>query len=189
VNKRISDRQTILSTWKEHLYAEFQLKNADASVATMTENPHVFCIPSGTGGVGRAGVRDFYAKQFVTQVPPDFEMITVSESVADDRLIEEVVIRFTHTLKMDWMLPGVPPTGRRVEVGLVVIIQFENDKMASEHLYWDQASVLSQLGILDKVVAAAGIRSAEKLLELSARNMAESEGKSSADFRSQAENA
>ena len=116
-------------------------------------------------------------------------MITVSESVADDRLIEEVVIRFTHTLKMDWMLPGVPPTGRRVEVGLVVIIQFENDKMASEHLYWDQASVLSQLGILDKVVAAAGIRSAEKLLELSARNMAESEGKSSADFRSQAENA
>lgn len=71
---------------------------------------------------------------------------------------------------MDWMLRGVPPTNRKVEFVLVGIIQFENGKVAGEHLYWDQATVPSQLGILDIPVAAAGIESAAKLLKLTAQS-------------------
>ena len=77
--------------------------------------------------------------------------------------------RFTHTIAMDWMLPGLPPTNKVVEFVLVGIIRIENGKVANEHLYWDQASVLSQLGVLDNPVAAAGINSAAKLLSLTAR--------------------
>jgi len=170
MSKPTSEHQTMLSSWQLHLNAEFELKNAEAALATMTENPHVFLIPSGTGGTGKEGVRDFYANHFLPYIPPDVELITVSETCGQDRLVEEYVLRFTHTLKMDWLLPGVPPTGRRVEFVLVAIIQFESGKMASEHLYWDQASMLSQLGILDTPLAAGGIQSAAKLIELSAQS-------------------
>jgi len=161
-----SEHQTMHSIWQLHLNAEFELKNAEALLSTMTESPHVFLIPSGAGGAGKQGVRDFYANHFLPYIPPDVELVTVSETSGQNRIVEEYVVRFTHTLNMDWLLPGVPPTGRKVEFALVVIIQFENGKMASEHLYWDQASLLSQLGILDTPVAAAGIASAAKLITL-----------------------
>jgi carboxymethylenebutenolidase len=170
MSKLSFEHQAMLSTWQLHLNAEFELKNAEAALATMTENPHVFLIPSGTGATGKEGVRDFYANHFLPYIPPDVELVTVSETSGQDRIVEEYVVRFTHTLNMDWLLPGVPPTGRKVEFVLVVIIQFEKGKMASEHLYWDQASLLSQLGTLDTRVAAAGIESASKLIELSAQN-------------------
>jgi len=165
-----SEHQTMHTIWQLHLNAEFELKNAEALLATMTESPNVFLIPSGTGGSGKQGVRDFYANHFLPYIPPDVELVTVSETSGQNRIVEEYVVRFTHTLKMDWLLPGVPPTGRKAEFALVVIIQFENGKMASEHLYWDQGSLLSQLGVLDTPVAAAGIASAAKLIELSAQS-------------------
>jgi carboxymethylenebutenolidase len=136
----------------------------------MTETPDGLLIPSGTGGTGKEGVRDLYANHFLPHIPPDIELVPIAEIVAQDRIVEEYVVRFTHTLKMDWMLPGVPATGRKVEFGLVIIIQFEQSKVASERFYWDQATVLSQLGVLDTPVAAAGIVSAAKLVKLSAQN-------------------
>ena len=159
-------QQTMLATWQQHTYAEFVLKDADAALATMTENPYVLLIPSGTGGSGRAGVREFYANQFLPYVPPDWELTSLSQIFGSDRIVEEFVIRFTHTLGMDWMLPGLRATGRRVEFAFVGIIQFQDGKVASERLYWDQATVLSQLGVLDHPTAAAGDGSAAQLLKL-----------------------
>ena len=159
-------QQTMLTTWEQHTCAEFVLKDTDAALATMTENPYVLAIPSGTGGTGRIGVREFYANQFLPYIPPDFELISLSQIFGEDRIVEEFVIRFTHTLDMDWMLPAVPATGRRVEFALVGIIQFQAGKVANEHLYWDQATVLSQLGVLNHPAAAAGVASAAQLLKL-----------------------
>jgi carboxymethylenebutenolidase len=160
------DQEAMLAAWQQHTYAEFVLKDADAALATMTENPHVFLISSGTGGSGRAGVYEFYANQFLSSIPPDLELVSLSQTFGKDRIVEEFVIRFTHTLEMDWMLPGVPATGRSVEFALVGIIEFRAGKVANERLYWDQATVLSQLGVLDHPVAAAGVRSAARLLKL-----------------------
>ena len=160
-------QQVMLATWQQHTHAEFVLRDADAALATMTENPYVLCVPCGAGGVGRAGVHRFYEKQFLPSIPPDFELGSLSQTFGDDRIVEEFVISFTHTLAMDWLLSGVPPTGRRVEVGLAGIIQFQAGKIAGERLYWDQAAVLSQLGVLHDPVAAAGVKSAAQLLKLS----------------------
>ena len=166
-------QQTMLATWQQHTLAEFGLKDADAALATMTENPYVLCVASGRGGVGRAGVREFYAHQFLTSIPRDFELESLSQSFSDDRIVEELVARFTHTLDMGWMLPDVPPTQRKVEVALVGLIQFQADKIAREHLYWDQATVLSQLGVVSHQAAAAGVGSAARLRKLSAHAASE----------------
>jgi carboxymethylenebutenolidase len=101
------------------------------------------------------------------KLPPDLELVSLSQIFGDDHIIEEFVIRFTHTLQMDWVLPGIPSTNRKVEFALVGIIGFERGKVASERLYWDQATVLCQLGILDHPMAAASLGSVAQLLRLS----------------------
>jgi len=160
------DQQAMLATWQQHTYAEFVLKDADAALATMTENPYVLMISSGMGRVGRTAVRAFYANKFLPNIPPDLEIISLSQTFGDDRLVEEMVMRCTHSIAMEWILPGVRATGRRAEFALAGIIQFQNGKVAHEHLYWDQATVLSQMGILDHPLAAAGVGSAGQLLKL-----------------------
>jgi carboxymethylenebutenolidase len=101
----------MLATWQQHTYAEFVLKDADAALATMAENPYVFMISSGTARVGRAAVRAFYADRFLPQIPPDLEITSLSQTFGGDRLVEEMVMRFTHSIEMDWILPGLRPTG------------------------------------------------------------------------------
>jgi carboxymethylenebutenolidase len=161
------NQQAMLTAWQQHTYAEFALKDPDAAVAVMTEEPHLLLIPSGTGGVGRAAVHKFYAEQMLPHLPPDLELEPLSHIFGDDRIVEEFVIRFTHTLRMDWLLPGLAATNRKVEFAFVGIIGFLGSKVASEHLYWDQATVLCQLGVLDHPTAAAGLGSAAQLLKLS----------------------
>ena len=166
------NRQMMLVAWQQHTYAEFGLKDPDAALAVMSENPYVLHIPSGTGGVGRAGVRRFYAEQMLPNLPPDLELVSLSQTVGDDRIVEEFVIRFTHSLRMDWLLPGVAAANRKVEFALVGVVGFDDGRVASEHLYWDQAAVLHQLGILDHPAAAAGLGSTTQLLKLSRQPMA-----------------
>ena len=166
MNNLTPEQQAMLGTWQQHTHAEFVLKDADAALTTMTEDPYVLLIPSGTGGSGRAGVREFYANQFLPNIPPDFELTSLWQTFGNDRIVEEFVIRFTHTLEMDWMLPGLPAIGRRVEFALVGIIQFQAGKVANERLYWDQSTILSQMGVFHNPLAAGGVDSAQRLLKL-----------------------
>jgi carboxymethylenebutenolidase len=166
MNKLTPDQETMLATWQQHTYAEFVLKDADAALATMTENPYVLAIPCGIGATGRIGVREFYANHFLPKIPSDLELTSLWQTFGNDRLVEEMVMRFTHSIAMDWMLPGLPATGRRVEFALVGVIQFAAGRVAGERLYWDQATLLSQLGALDHPAAVAGVGSAAQLLKL-----------------------
>jgi carboxymethylenebutenolidase len=162
------EQEKMLSMWQRHMNAEFVLKDADAAVATMTDHPYVFLIPLGVGRAGRTAVREFYAKTFLPQIPPDLEVNSLSLTVGADRIVEEMVAQFTHTTKMDWLLPGVRPTNRRIEVAVAVVVGFEAGKIAYERLYWDHACVLAQAGVADHPMAVAGIGSAAQLLKLTA---------------------
>jgi carboxymethylenebutenolidase len=118
-----------------------------------------------TGGVGHEALRRFYSQLFIPQMPPDTEIVPVSRTIRTDRLVDEMILRFTHTTEMEWMLPGLPPTGRRVKIPLIVIVHFRDGKLAHEHIYWDQASVLVQLGLLDTFgLPVAGLQTAQKVL-------------------------
>jgi carboxymethylenebutenolidase len=156
-----ADEQKLNDVWNEHLRAEFSAHSADEAIATMVANPLVNQVPVMIGGDGKEELYEFYAKYFLPQIPPDTEMVPVSRTIGQGRLVGEMVIRFTHTIPMDFILPGIPPTGKRVEVAVVVVVQFDSDKLAHEHLYW--ASVLVQLGLLQPgglpVVGAEGARS------------------------------
>jgi carboxymethylenebutenolidase len=161
-----ASQEFLVHLWEEHLKDEFETRNTEDTLKTMVEDAYVNHIPVMTGGVGQAALRDFYSKHFIPQMPPDTEMTPISRTVGDDRIVEEMLFKFTHTIPMDWMLPGVAPTGKRVEVPLVVVVQFRDGKLAHEHIYWDQASVLVQLGLLDpSKLPVAGVESARKALD------------------------
>ena len=148
---------TLSSAWDQHLALEFTAKSADQALATMSAEPYVNVLPLMIGARGRVELRDCYANHIMSaQIPPDMEMVTVSRTIGRDRVVDELVMRFTHSIRLDWLLPGIPPTGKRVEMPFVVIVQFEGDKVAHEHLYWDQASVLVQVGLLDRTLPVRG---------------------------------
>jgi carboxymethylenebutenolidase len=148
--------ETLASVCEQHLGAEFGAKSADQALTTMTAEPYVNEIPLMLGGRGRDGVRDFYANHFLSQLPPDMKIVPVSRTIGQGRVVDELILSFTHSIRLDWLLPGVPPTGKRVELPFVVIVQFEGDKIAHEHLYWDQASVLVQVGLVDRTLPVRG---------------------------------
>ncbi|HMV86422.1 MAG TPA: dienelactone hydrolase family protein [Blastocatellia bacterium] len=151
--------------WDDHVKYEFVTRNTEDTLLTMVEDSYVNHIPVLTGGVGHAELREFYSRHFIPQMPPDTAMTAVSRTIGADRVVDEMVFEFTHTIEMDWMLPGVPPTGKHVKVPLVVIVHFRDGKLAHEHIYWDQASVLAQLGLIDAAgLPVAGVESAEKVL-------------------------
>jgi carboxymethylenebutenolidase len=157
--------QVLVDVWQQHTYFEFVKKDARAALTTMSSNPYVLLVPLAIGGRGRDGVYNFYHDVFLAQLPADITPVLISRAVARDILVEEAVYRFTHDQVMDWMIPGVPPTHKRVEVGLVAVIKFENSKIASEHLYWDHAGVLAQVGVLDPAkTPVKGVESARTLL-------------------------
>jgi carboxymethylenebutenolidase len=159
-------QEALRKLWEEHVQYEFSTRNTDDTLATMVEDAYVNHIPVLTGGVGKNELREFYSKRFIPQMPPDTEMTPVSRTIGEDQLVDEMVFKFTHTIAMDWMLPGIRPTGKRVEVPLVAIVRFREGKLAHEHIYWDQASVLVQIGLLDPAkLPVAGVESARKVLD------------------------
>ena len=116
-----------------------------------------------TGGNGKKNLGHFYTNHFIHKMPEDVELVPISRTVGETRVVDEFVFKFTHTIEMDWMLPGIKPTHKKVEIPFVVIIQFEGDKLAHEHIYWDQASVLVQLGLLDSSgLPITGLEQAQK---------------------------
>jgi carboxymethylenebutenolidase len=162
---RTAAQERLSKLWEDHVRHEFSTRHTENTLATMVDDAYVNHIPVLTGGVGHGELREFYSKRFIPQMPPDTEMIPVSRTIGEDQLVDEMIFKFTHTIPMDWMLPGIPPTGKRVEVALVAIVRFRNGKLAHEHIYWDQASVLVQIGLLDPdKLPVVGVESAKKVL-------------------------
>jgi carboxymethylenebutenolidase len=160
--------QALVEVWNAHTAAEFELKDADAAIATMTEHPVLIHVPVGTGASGREPLRTFYREIFIPQMPPDFGLELLTRTIGQSRLVDEFIVRFTHTVRMDWFAPGIEPTGRRLVVPHVGVIAFEGGRISSEHIYWDQATALLQLGLLDDGLPALGAGQADRLLHADA---------------------
>jgi carboxymethylenebutenolidase len=169
-DQELTDAQrAMVETWERHTSAEFSTKNVDATMATMTANPFVNHVPLMTGGVGRDAVRSFYTSYFIPGQPPDTKLVPVRRTVGTDCIVDELIYSFTHTIEVPWMLPGVEPTGRRVEVPVVAVVEFEGGKIAGERIYWDQASALVQIGLLDeRRLPVTGAEAARKVVDAGA---------------------
>lgn len=152
--------------WDKHCEYEFGHRDVPKTMATMVAEPYVNHIPTMTGGVGYKQLSHFYQNHFVNSNPADTKLIPISRTIGADRVVDEMLFCFTHDREIDWMLPGVKPTGKYVEVPLIAIVNFRGDKLYNEHIYWDQASVLVQIGLLDpKLYPVTGVEQARKLLD------------------------
>ena len=157
-------RHAMVDLFDKHVGAELA-GNLDATMATMNDSPYLNHVPTMAGGFGREAVRAFYRDHLVGKFfPPDVKMTAVSRTVGDTSIVDEVLISFTHTTAIDWLLPGVAPTGKRVEMAVAAIVGFKDGKISHEHIYWDQASVLVQIGLLDpKGLPVSGAELARKI--------------------------
>lgn len=135
-SEQVHDLSTL---WDEHCRYEFGERDVDATMSTMVAEPYVNHIPTMTGGVGHDNLKRFYKYHFVNSNPEDTKLVPLSRTVGKDRVVDEMLFCFTHTREIDWMLPGIPPTGKYVEVPLIAIVCFDGDKLYNEHIYWDQA--------------------------------------------------
>lgn len=161
-----AEQRAMLAVWEQHLAAEFRLRDACASCDTMTAEPSVNHVPVLTGGRGRGPLEYFYGKYFIPQMPNDVTLAPVSRTIGVDRIVDEFVFQCTHSVRMDWYAPGVEATGRRLEVPTVVIVDLQNGKIAAERIYWDQATVLAQLGVLDSTkLPISRMEQARKVLD------------------------
>jgi carboxymethylenebutenolidase len=157
----------MIAQWEEHVGCEFSSRDVSSTIATTVPDAYVNHIPVMTGGYGHEALRRFYQEDFISPMPADTSIQLVARTLGQDQLVDEIIFSFTHTAEMPWMLPGVPPTGRRVEVPLVVVVGFRDGKLAHERIYWDQASVLKQIGLLtDPSLPVFGAETAHKLLNL-----------------------
>lgn len=146
------------SVWEEHVALEFATKDAAATMRTMVAEPYVNHVPTLTGGIGQKDLFEFYRDYFIPSNPPSTAMRLVSRTIGVDRVVDEMVFSFEHTQPIPWMLPDVPPTGKKVSVALVAIVCIRGGKLYHEHIYWDQASVLVQLGLLDPKLVPQSMR-------------------------------
>jgi carboxymethylenebutenolidase len=164
--KVLGPHYDLSALWEAHISLEFVTRSAEATMATMVGEPYVNHVPTMTGGVGYAELLRFYKHHFIPKTPQDTKLIPISRTIGADRVVDETLFCFTHDIEIDWMLPGVPPTGKYVEVPLVAIVRFRGDKLYNEHIYWDQASVLAQIGLLDaSKYPIAGVATAKKLVD------------------------
>ena len=151
----------------EHIAKEFVDRDVSATMATMVPEPYVYNVPTMVGGFGGEEVRRFYTEHFVNQIPKDAVVTPISRTVGKNQVVDELIVSFTHDTKWDYMLPGLPPTGKRVELPHVVVMKFENGKVAHEHIWWDQASLLVQVGVLDPAnLPVRGVEQARELLRI-----------------------
>src|SRR5262245_56230972 len=141
-------REQLERLWAEHLKGEFETKDVEATLATMVDDAYVNHVPVSTGGRGKAALRAFYRDAFIPSWPEDLEMTPLNRIVGVGQLVDELELSFTHLNPMPWFLPDLAPTGRKVAVTMVVIVQFRGDKLACERIYWDHATVLRQVGLL-----------------------------------------
>ncbi|MCG5074874.1 dienelactone hydrolase family protein [Paraburkholderia tagetis] len=164
--KTMGPHYDLSALWEEHLAHEFATRDVDATMATMVAEPYVNHIPTLTGGVGYTELKRFYSHHFVHANPPDTTIQPISRTIGATQIVDETLFCFTHTTEIDWMLPGIAPTGKRVEIPLLAVVKFRGNKLYHEHIYWDQASVLVQIGLLDPTgLPTTGVDTARKLLD------------------------
>ena len=162
----LGPRYDLSALWEAHTMHEFATRDVAATMRTMVPEPYVNHVPTMTGGVGQKQLERFYRHHFIPKTPKDTRLVPISRTIGADRIVDEMLFCFTHDIEIDWMLPGIKPTGKYVEIPLVAIVNFRGDKLYHEHIYWDQASVLVQIGLLDpKGLPTAGAETARKIVD------------------------
>ena len=166
LRRALGPHYDLVALFEAHVRHEFETRDVDATMATMIDEPYVNHVPTLAGGVGHDMLKRFYKYHFVEQNSRERSSTLVSETVGPDRIVLETVVRFRHDRVLDRYFPGIAPTGKMVEIPTLLLVRFRGDLVCHEHIYWDQASALSQIGALDAAgLPIAGAEAAAKVLD------------------------
>ena len=158
-------RANLGSIFDKHVKHEFVDHDVDSTMKTMVKEPIVHHVTTMTGGIGFDQVYNFYKTEFIGKMPNDIKLKRISRTIGNDQVVDELILCFTHNTEIPYMLAGIAPTGKYVEIPHVVVMKFKGNMIVHEHIYWDQASVLAQLGLIDATaLPVAGVETAEKVL-------------------------
>ncbi|EAW20536.1 dienelactone hydrolase [Aspergillus fischeri NRRL 181] len=165
IRSTVTDKTDLEKGWEDHLEARFFSMNLNNVMEQYVDHltPNVTYAPTMSGGIGARDLRRFYEHHFLRNLPPSMRLRLLSRTIGVDRVVDELYASFEHTQEIPWMLPGVPPTNKKVEVILVSIVSLRTGKLYSEHVYWDQASVLVQIGLLDPKLVPQGVEGVDRL--------------------------
>ncbi|KAJ6510253.1 NTF2-like protein [Mycena vitilis] len=160
--------------WEEHTYFEFEVRSVAKTMGTMVAEPYVNHVPTLAGGIGRKQLSAFYRDHFIFNNPKDTSMQSISRTVGSDRVVDEFIFHATHETQLDWLLPGVPPTGKKFAIPMLGVINIRGDRLYHEHIWWDQGTACMQVGIIPTHVPfdgktlrlpIAGVESATLLID------------------------
>lgn len=151
------NRDQMIELWERHVAYEFEQRDADLAVSTMVDDATVMHLPTMSGGAGKENLRRYYADVFIPGIPADTTSEPIARSVGDNFIVDEFIMRMTHDRHMPYLLPGLAPTGETLEIPTLVIVNFRGELMECERLYWDQATVLQQLGLIDRSLPVADV--------------------------------
>ncbi len=137
--------------WDAHLDALLVRRDLVAALRPLAAEPSLVHIPAMAGAAGRQAVERFYADQVLPHLPGDLALSRISRTVDRWRLVDETMVSFTHDRELPWLLPGVEPTFRRAEVLAIAIVGFDRERIGSQRILWDHATLAAQLGIVHPV--------------------------------------
>lgn len=149
LHRTIGPRLNLSEIFDNHLFTALNSKDIDATMETLTEEAVVTFVPTLSGGKGKHELRRFYCELFEA-LSGDASITTLARTTGSDRVVDEVILSFTHDRTMNFILPGLKPTGKHITIPLVISATFAYDKLSREHVYWDQASVLKQIDSIDE---------------------------------------
>ena len=158
------NRDQLVEIWEQHVAFEFEMRDADLSVSTMVDDATVMHMPTMSGGAGKENLRRYYAEVFIPGIPEDTTSEPIARSVADGVIVDEFIMGMTHDREIPYLLPGLAPTGKALEIPTLVMVKFRDDLMESERIYWDQATVLSQLGLIEPNLPVANAAAVSEYL-------------------------
>jgi carboxymethylenebutenolidase len=142
------DQKNLVKIWELHTTAEFVRRDVEATMATMTDDPYIKIIPTNIYRRGKEEVRALYRNTFIPSLPDEFQAEILNRVIGEHYIVDEERFTFRHSKRMEWLLPNVEPTYKTVELLHIVFVEFSGDRVAGERVYWDQASVLRQVGLL-----------------------------------------
>ena len=118
-------------------------------------------IPTMVNSKASTDLQQFYT-HYLQPNPNELNARLISRTVGVDRVVDEISLSFQHDREIPWLLPRVPPTKKQVQITLVSIVCIKAGVFAHERVYWDQASVLEQVGLIDSSRTPKAFKIAER---------------------------
>ena len=133
---------------REHMESENR-HDFDTTIATF-DHPRYELVPTGDVFDGEQQVRAYFAESRTAF--PDQRNEVIALHHADDAVIVEFDLLGTHLGR----LRALPPTGRSFRCRMTAYFLFEGDRLVCERVYFDQLTIMRQLGLAHESTSIAG---------------------------------